>query len=273
MRISFTAAAIVLAAMPALASPPEFEQDPFGDNDFGDSPMILDVAHPTRGRAEVGLMFSSSVIDKYSSHVGGMLDVNYHLFETLGLGVTAGYMHGSLTPIVTDDKGIIGNKLGKCLEPNGSGAANCDLTPKVPDFDQITGILSFTALWSPLYGKINVVSEGDVNLQIYGIFGAGVNGTRRVEAQAQPGAAAPGDYAVIGGKAGEGGAFANMKVHANLGFGLKIFFADWFAVRGELHDILWRDSFDFQPNDTTDEETPFLSHHYFANVGASFILF
>ena len=62
-----------------------------------------------RLRSPFGVMFASSLIDKYNSHMGGVVDVTYHLMDSFGVGVTAGYMHGSLTPIVTDGKGIIGN--------------------------------------------------------------------------------------------------------------------------------------------------------------------
>ncbi|MEL6547555.1 MAG: hypothetical protein AAFQ82_23230, partial [Myxococcota bacterium] len=33
-------------------------------------------------------------------------------------------------------------------------------------------------IWTPLYGKVNVVSEVDANLEFYGFLGAGVHGQR-----------------------------------------------------------------------------------------------
>ena len=38
---------VSLGARVVAAAPPEYSSDPFGDDDFIDPPLILDVAHPT----------------------------------------------------------------------------------------------------------------------------------------------------------------------------------------------------------------------------------
>ena len=59
---------------------------------------------------------------------------------------------------MTDPAGIIGNKVRLCqTQP-------CDINPNVPNRRQITGLMDIVMMWSPLYGKINVVSELDVNV-------------------------------------------------------------------------------------------------------------
>jgi outer membrane beta-barrel protein len=251
------------------AAPPEFEPDPFQDADFDGAPLILDVAHPTRGRADASLMFVTSVIDKYSSHTGGMLDLSYHVVDTLGIGVSFGYMHGQLTNIVTDAQGIIGNKMQKCdaLTP-----PNCsNINPDVPDYRQITGVLDLVAIWSPLYGKVNVVSELDVNLQLYGLLGGGVNGTRTINASAPRDPAGVEDFQLEGGQFGEGGVFDDMFVNVTFGAGLRIFMLDRVALKAEFRALTFYDEFDFDRE--TEELEGYWSMYYFSQLGLAFRLF
>ncbi len=246
----------------AFAAAPSYDDDPFGDDDWEAAPLILDAAYPTNGRAELGLMFSSTVIDKYNSHVGGMLDLTYNFTDAMGLNFALGFMHGALTPIVTDPEGIIGNKLKSdaCTQ-----SASCDLNPNVPDFDQLTGVATASFVWSPLYGKINVVSELDVNLILYALGGLGVNGSRRV--LVQEGGTAAG-FSTVGAGVGEGGLFSGAKLHVSAGGGLKVFVAESIDLRFEFRDIINFETFDFGEG-----EEPYRSHHYLAQVGLGIILF
>jgi outer membrane beta-barrel protein len=250
------------SASTALAqTPPPYSEDPFGDADFADAPLILDVAHPTKGRGEIGVLFNSTLIDKYTSHIGGTIDFQYHFGQTFGIGLGFSYLNGSLTSIVTEGEGIMGNLLADC-ERNGT--TNCNLTPTVPDYDQITSSIDAVLLWSPLYGKINVVSELDVNLQVYGLIGPGVHGSRITTATRDP--ADERGFSLTN----EGGAFTNMTPHMNLGLGLKVFVMDWLALRGEVKSIIWRDEFDFDRDTQLDG---YFSSRYMSEVGLTFVAF
>ncbi|MCK5687752.1 outer membrane beta-barrel domain-containing protein [Myxococcota bacterium] len=268
MRNFVIITAVLLAGGQAFAEAPEYSLDPFGDGDFEEIPLILDTAFPTKARAEVSLLVASSMIDKYSSHTGLMLDVNYNIFETLGVGVTVGMLHGQLTNIVTDGAGIIGNKVAQLMiDPNKT-----DINPNVPDYNQLTGVVELMAIWTPLYGKINVVSEVDVNLQAYGLAGMGINGTRKVLATAS----APQhslDYQLTGQNFGDGGFLNDPKVNMTLGGGLRIFLADWVDLRAEIRGLLFTDEFDFNPNDADPEPQTYLSSYWFGHLGLGFILF
>ncbi|MFC1609346.1 outer membrane beta-barrel domain-containing protein [Myxococcota bacterium] len=253
-----------LTAASAWAQGPQYVDDPFGDADFSDAPLILDVAHPTRGRGELSLWFTSSVIDKYTNHMGGLLQFDYNFSDSLGAALAVGFLHGALTNIVTDDAGIIGNKVTKCIED----AAQCgNINPNVPDYNQITGVVEGLAVWSPLYGKINVVSEIDVNLQVYVVGGVGVNGLRRIEATTRT-PSRPNDYTLTGGGFSKGGFFSNTKVHGTVGVGLQVFVVDWLALRGETRGLLFADKFDFGEGEET-----YLSMYWFFQGGLGFILF
>ncbi|MEL6547554.1 MAG: hypothetical protein AAFQ82_23225 [Myxococcota bacterium] len=159
------------------ATEPRYDPDPFGDADFGvgdRQPLVQGVVHDSKGRFEVGAMLSSSVIDKYNSHLGFVFDLTYHPLRTLGFGVVFGLNSGSTTNIVGE---VFNEKLRECNRDGVVGAA-CDLFPNLPDFEQLTGSLDARVIWTPLYGKVNVVSEVDANLEFYGFLGAGVHGQR-----------------------------------------------------------------------------------------------
>ncbi len=262
---------LVAAAGPAWAAGPQYNDDPFGDADFKNVPLILDVVHPTGGRGEVSLLFASSVIEKYTRHSGGLLILEYHFTDTLGLSLSGGYLHGALTNIVTDALGIIGNNVQQCIDDNDPAPPNycANINPNVPEYAQITGIADASVIWSPFYGKINVVSEMDVNLQLYGLAGLGAHGTRLVEATTSS-PAARSDYQLTGGGFGEGGAFNDPKVHLTLGVGVKVFLLRWLALRGEARGLVFRDQFDLDENGTEDG---YFAQYWFLNTGLTFTLF
>ena len=250
---------------PSLA-PPAYEHDPFGDRDFDHPELILEEAFPTKGRGEMALMVTNSMVDKYTSHVGLMLDFNWHLSETFGVGLTAGYLHGSLTSIVTDAAGILGNKVAACQQD----PANCnDINPNVPDYLQITGVLDAVAMWSPLYGKISIVSEVDLAVQLYVLAGFGVNGTRRAVAQTTTSPAGPKDYRLRNSGFGDTGFFNDPKLNGTLGFGLRFFVVDWLALKGEVRGIFFRDSFDFNQDGIRDR---YISQIWFTQLGLAFLI-
>ncbi|MBI3178905.1 MAG: outer membrane beta-barrel domain-containing protein [Deltaproteobacteria bacterium] len=271
MRSAFFALMLV-AADGARAAGPEYNDDPFGDADFKDVPLILEAAHPTRNRGEVSLLFASSVIEKYTRHSGGLLVLEYHFSDTLGLSLSGGYLHGALTNIVTDALGIIGNNVQQCMDDTDPAPPDycSNINPNVPEYAQITGIDDAAVIWSPLYGKINVVSELDVNMQLYGLLGLGAHGTRDVLATTSASPAGRTDYKLSGGGFGEGGAFNNSKVHLTLGVGVKVFLLRWLALRGEARGLIFRDQFDLDENGTEDG---YFAQYWFLNTGLTFTLF
>ena len=262
---------IFLASPGANASPPEYFDDPFGDSDFKDAPLILDIAHPTKGRGQLSLLFASSIIDKYTNHMGGLLEFDYSFTDTLGAAIAVGLMHGQLTNIVTDEGGIIGNIMQKCMDPSAN-ACGGGLFPtadnRVPDYKQITGVIDALAVWAPLYGKINVVSEIDVNLQAFIVAGAGVHGRREVVASTSGSPRSVSDYTLTGDGFGDGGFLDDMKVHGTVGVGMQVFILDWLSLRAEARGLLYLDEFDFGEGNET-----YLSQFWFFQSGLGFILF
>ncbi len=263
--VAFLCAAFLFAASSASAAPePTYDPDPFGDADFGvgdRQPLVQGVAHDSERRFEVGAMLSSSVIDKYNSHLGLALDLTYHPLRTLGFGVFFAFQNGSTTNIVGE---VFNEKLREC-SANGQVGADCNLSPSLPDFEQLTGSLDARVIWTPLYGKINVVSEVDANLEFYGFLGAGVHGQRTpepvVDASQQLG------WRVENEGFGEGGLFSEAQFHGTGGLGLKVFLGDWVALRAELMTYGWLTDFTFQTGNQS-----FMTYRYFLNTGLSLTL-
>lgn len=257
--------ALLLVAESAAAAPePTYDPDPFGDADFGvgdRQPLVLGAEHDAEGRFELGAMFSSSVIDKYNSHLGLALDLTYHPLRTLGFGLYFGFLNGSTTNIVGE---VFNEKLREC-SANGQVGADCNLSPALPDFDQLTGSLDARVIWTPLYGKVNVVSEVDANVELYGFAGAGIHGQRTpqplVDASQQLG------WRVDNEGFGEGGLFSDAQFHGTGGVGLKIFVGDLVALRTELMTYAWLTDFTFETGNQS-----FMTYRYFLNTGLSLTL-
>ena len=230
------------ATAPAMTAPdrePVYSDDPFGDADLVDAPLIMNVAHPTARRVDFTLAFATSLVDKYVQQTGAALDLRYHFAEHWGIGGTLSFFGGGLTDIVTDGAGVLGNKVTACRTVN---APTCDLSLRVPDTKQMTGSVDLTAIWLPFYGKVNLVSELNFDMQLYLLAGGGLNGTRLIGATYDPSSQT--GYVLAGGKAGEGGMFANAVAHGTIGAGVTIFLNSWLAVRGEYRAIIWRQSLD-----------------------------
>ncbi|MEE2961250.1 MAG: outer membrane beta-barrel domain-containing protein [Myxococcota bacterium] len=252
------------------AEPPGYEADPFDDYALTDESLILDIEFPTAYTGEIGVLFNSSMIDEYSSHLGGLVDFTYFYYPTLAVNIGFGYVHGSLTPIVTDQQGIIGNKVQKCIDDK-VGCDDASLKPYVPHYKQITGFANVSAIWAPLYGKLNLVSELDLNLQVYVLLGAGINGTQEQDVQYNDNV--PERYTL----STEGGFFNEPKPHFTYGGGIKVFILDWMALRTEIRGIGFFDTFDmtarsYAESDDKNAEAYFAGY-YFVNAGLSFTLF
>ena len=249
---------VLVIAMPAQASEaPQYDSDPFGDFDVDALPLILEQRFVSQGANELGLLLQTSLIDRYSSHIGGLLDYTHFFTETIGLNVSGGYANGALSGLVTGPEGVIGQAVTKCKQE----PANCDLQPNLPDFKELTYVASISAIWAPLYGKVNIVSELALNLQVYGIAGVGLHGLRKPVVINQP--------ATIEGFAVE---YENLSPapHATFGGGLKIYLLDSLAIRAEARGLFYLDKFNFTPESVGSEETLYLTNYVMGQFGLSY---
>lgn len=184
-------------------------------------------------------MFASSLVDKYVQQNGATFDLRYNFAKHWGIGGSFSFFSGGLTDIVTGSGGVLGNKVAAC---RADTSVACDLSLRVPDTKQVTGSLDLMLIWLPLYGKLNIVSELDSDIQLHLLAGGGVNGTRSIVASAD--LASDKGYVLTGNGFGEGGAFAGAQVHGTIGVGATLWFTRRLALRGELRSIIWRESID-----------------------------
>lgn len=254
---------------------PEYVSDPFGDGDFKEAPLILSVAFPHTNRMELSVMFSASAFDKYSNHLGTMLELDYGLTDTVGVAGALGFVHGSLTGVVIGETGIVSNRMKECADGNGPCG---DITPKLADYAQITGFVDAMAYWAPLYGKVNVVSEIDAAMQLFLMGGLGVHGRRTIQVHSASG----GDYSLSGSGFLEGGFLSNAEMHATVGAGVRVFVHERIALRADLRGMLFPDEYKPEPSivgegeSTTvveKSEDAYLAHFWFMHVGVSIALF
>lgn len=258
-------AGLVALPLSVAAQAPEFDADPFGDADFHEVPLILGNNHPTAGRGEVAVMFSNSIIDRYTSQAGLAVDFNLHFSETFGVAFTGALLHGSLTSIVAGENGVLGEKVK--TRQQESDPQGGDLTPRLPDFHQVTSYATAALLWSPLYGKVSIVSEIDLSLQLYAFFGLGINGLRKPDVQRSNNRRG---YVVRNADFGDDGFFTDLRAHASVGAGVRVFLLDWLSLRVEFRTLSFIEEFDFTGNG---QSSSYLASVYFAQFGLAAVVF
>ncbi|MBC7793969.1 MAG: outer membrane beta-barrel domain-containing protein [Clostridia bacterium] len=236
---------------PAPLAEPVYNFDAFHDGDFDDeTPLVLEVKHPTKHRVDIALMYTSSLVDKYVGQNGAALDVRYHLSRHWGIGAQFGYFDGDLTEIVRDSAGVFGNRVAAC---RAASATTCDLNLRLPDTRQMTGNLDLTLVWLPFYGKLNIVSELDSDIQLYLAGGGGVNGTRTTIASFDNSIGS--GYVLSGNGFGDGGLFGNAVAHGTIVAGATLFLTNWLAVRAELRVHIFHTNDDFNGDGVTNGYT------------------
>lgn len=234
------------------ASARDYNPDPFGDKDFDTRPILLNKTRSTSGRLELGALFGMSVVEKYTRHIGGAVALDYHLTDYLAMELYGGYWGSNYTAIVTSEGGIVGNI-------NASGQQR---DPNIPDRTMMTYFADAVLIFSPIYGKINLVSELDFSTNIYLLAGVGINGARNLA------------YDYAGSQAALTAQFtsesAGISPNVVWGVGIKLFLTDWMALRLEFRDIDYLDEFDFNEDGT--QQTYVTMNHMF-NAGLSFFPF
>lgn len=245
MRILIVlAAAVGLAAFASKATAAEAPQAAF--DDFEANPKVL--THPNRpltNRLELTLFFTPSVVEKYVQHSGGAGSLGFHFNDIVAIDVMGGYVASKEVDIIGGPAGV------RALSSTGG-------EPNLPDLVGMSWFGFANVELSPIYGKINILSEVDFNSQIYVMGGVGVVGAvKRFRIQGDPDQT----HTAL---ASEG-----VKVAGDFGIGFRLFLLRWLAIRAEFRDILFTDSYDFEGKGVKDVD---FIHNYMGFFGVSFIL-
>ncbi len=135
------------------------------------TPVLAARLFPTDRRLEFQMGFEMSVIDKYVEHMGGRLNIGYHLSELTVVRLNSGYLSGSARNLyrAAEEKG---GQTNTCQTQEG----NNYLKGCLPDTTIMSWFVGPEIVFEPFYGKLNLVSEFALNFDIYFGVGAGVFG-------------------------------------------------------------------------------------------------
>ncbi len=182
-------------------------------------PSVTRRAFEKEGRLELFLpTVGMSLNDPFFNHVISSAGFSFHVLESLAIGVTG--------------------DLFMSLESNVpvSGGENIDR----PDFNRPLYAARLEVMWSPLYGKMSVLAETVLHLDVYLLAGGGVIGGQK---------GSPATLAVVG-------------------IGQHYFLNDWVAVRVELRD----EFYSMSRNKAAPEKGKDLESLMSANVGVSLFI-
>ncbi len=140
-------------------SPAEAEQT-YGP-DVDDWPVILNQQRTRRNKLQVGLLFSRTLLAKYTESTGVSVHVQYNFLEQLGVELNgATYLSGE-------------NALMEAIR------VQVDQEPGLSDMHQMQWLASGSVVWSPIYGRLSLAGAWEPTFDLYLLLGAGVVGTAR----------------------------------------------------------------------------------------------
>lgn len=135
------------------------------------TPVLAARLFPVDRRLELQGGFEMSVIDKYVEHMGGRLNIGYHLSELMVARLTVGFLNGSARNLyrAAEEKG---GSTNTCISQPGPD----ELKGCLPDTTTMSWSVGPEIVFEPFYGKLNLVSELALNFDIYMGVGAGAFG-------------------------------------------------------------------------------------------------
>jgi outer membrane beta-barrel protein len=242
-RSSPIAPLALAALLAALAAPAPAAAQSKSDAFAGKIPPISGQLFRKAGRFELTASGNLSLNDAFFSKYFGGAKLGYHFTEWLSLSVHAAggaTAHTGSATVCTKDGGCV------------------DVTDAM--MFQVPGRMRWVAggelAWSPIYGKLNVLSERVAHFDLSLLAGADVIahdevlGTRAA-AELEVGGGAPGTATTVGG---------------HLGLGARLFLAEWLALRLEVKDYIYSVQV---PNNRAGSD---LQNQIFTEVGLSFFL-
>jgi outer membrane beta-barrel protein len=208
-RITLAAAlaALALAAAPAPAAAQSSKADAFA----GKIPPVSGQLYRKTGRVEVTATGNLSLNDAFYSKYFGGLKGTYHFDEHWAAG-----LHFAGGPSVKTSSATV------CSPTKGCSDATTVMMRQVPG--RIRYIVGAEAAWSPVYGKLNVMSEQVGHFDLSILAGPDLVAHDEVLAQDVAGTQAPGTKMALGG---------------HVGLGVRLFVTESIAARLEIKDYVY----------------------------------
>ncbi len=176
-----------------------------GGEDPATLPVLIDKRFGMKGRHQLSLLGSTSMVTKFVEDFGLQAGYQYSFNDLFGLEFAGAFFLGDEANITKEVRAVSGD-------------------PLLSDLYQLQWGASLSAFFVPVYGKMSFASEFDPAFDLFFLGGAGVAGTRRVRSEA------------------EGGGFDSKVTPAfHLGLGLRFHFTDNIALRLEFRDYFYPD--------------------------------
>jgi outer membrane beta-barrel protein len=235
-----TTLAAALAALAAAAAPaPAAAQAPSKADAFaGKIPPVSGQLYRKAGRVELTASGNLSLNDAFFTKYFGGLKATYHFTEHLSAG-----LQGAGGAAVQTDSTVV------CSSSRGCADADATSLRQVPG--RIRWIVGAEAAWSPVYGKLNVLSEQVAHLDFSILAGPDVVAHDEVLSREAAATQTPGVVTSFGG---------------HVGLGMRIFLAGSVALRLEVKDYIYSVNV---PNGGIGSD---LQNQLFAELGISLFL-
>jgi outer membrane beta-barrel protein len=211
--------------------------------------VVRNRKHTTWQKFELTPSVGFSLTNRMTSHTNFQLGMAYNFSETWALELRPGYALGALTDVGDQAKTRTYEQ-----NPFGTGFNN----ESVDDYQDMW-TMEWQALlmprWTPIYGKLNLVTELPIHFQAYLTAGGGAVGLARESVvYCQNGLNEAGDGR--GGECAEYLGETKATWAASVGGGMRFFLSDLVLLRLELFDVVYPDEYraDFRRKDAEMEQ-------------------
>ena len=233
-----TTLAAALAALALAAAAPAAAQSSKADAFAGKIPPVSGQLYRKAGRVELTATGNMSLNDAFFTKYFGGLKATYHFSEHWAAG-----LHGATGATVKTNSAQVCSPTKGCLD------ADAAMLRQVPG--RIRYIVGAEAAWSPVYGKLNALSEQVAHFDLSIFAGPDLIGHDEVLAKEVAATRSPGVKSALGG---------------HVGVGLRVFLTESIAARLEVKDYVYAVKV---PNGGIGND---LQNQLFAEVGVSLFL-
>ena len=204
-RITLAALTVTLIAS---AITPQLAHALQGGEDPALLPVLVDKRFSSRNRHQLGLLFSTSMADKFIESIGGGLTYGYNFSDLVGMELASGFLHGTETNILTQIRELTSGAGGEV---------------QLSDLYQTSWFATANLMLVPFYGKMSFAAELDPSYDLFILAGGGASGLRR--------------KTNTGNETGVGALF-------NFGIGFRFYITRLIGLRIELRDYFFPEAGD-----------------------------
>ncbi len=176
-------------------------------------PVLIDKRFGMEGRHQASVLFSTTMVSKFTESTGFGLSYQYNFTDMLGVEVAGGYYFSDETKIMKAIRAEFGGN-----------------DPELSDLHQMQYTAMANLVFTPLYGKMSFASEWNPSFDLYVFAGAGLLGTRKL---------LPGGSAADLFRSGQYESSAGFGF--DVGFGLHLYITDLIALRLDFRQFFYPD--------------------------------